>query len=209
MLEEVGLPLDRREGCNVYPHRQVLPPPVIDDWLRLTDGLPLALMLRYMLRTEAPIVLIDREGRIVHVNVGWVSLTGYSGMDSEGRYLQSILDNAKDPFGSENFVQLMAWLNAQNSFKMHVNVNLTKKARHPSSPASRRNSIRSSSSNGLFGSTATMLESDSVSSLPESSGAGALRRQSTATVRKVSHVPYVPCVLRTWALISTFSDALA
>lgn len=59
-LEEVGMPLDRREACNAYPHRQIVPPPGLNDWLRLTDGLPLALMLRYMLRTQAPIVLIDR-----------------------------------------------------------------------------------------------------------------------------------------------------
>lgn len=60
VLEEVGMPLDRREGCNAYPHRQIVPAPGVSDWLRLTDGLPLALMLRYMLRTQAPIVLIDR-----------------------------------------------------------------------------------------------------------------------------------------------------
>jgi hypothetical protein len=171
VLEEVGMPLDRREACNVYPHRQVLPPPGINDWLRLTDGLPLALMLRYMLRTQAPIVLIDREGRIVHVNVGWVALTGYSGIDSEGRFMHSLLDNARDPSGSEHFVQLMHWLKAQSMTKMHVNVHLTKKSRCLSSPASRRGSIRSSTSTGYlptghFGSA--MHACDSISSLHES-----------------------------------------
>lgn len=59
-LEEVGLPLDRREECNVYPHHNALPPPPLSNWLSFTDCLPLALMLRYMLRSQAPIVLTDR-----------------------------------------------------------------------------------------------------------------------------------------------------
>jgi hypothetical protein len=87
-LEEVGMPLDRREGyvhrlhnfhlkrnsfhnltfsinqtpnrCGAYPHQNALPSPPLSNWLSLTDGLPLALMLRYMLRSQAPIVLLDR-----------------------------------------------------------------------------------------------------------------------------------------------------
>ena len=162
-LEEVGMPLDRREGCNVYPHRQVLSPPGINDWLRLTDGLPLALMLRYMLRTQAPIVLIDREGRVVHVNVGWVALTGYSGADSEGRSLHSLLDNAEDPSGSDHFLQLMAWLKVQSTIKMHVNVHVTKKNRNLSSPSSRWMSMRSFSSTSQFGSATFGPESEPAS----------------------------------------------
>lgn len=169
VLEEVGMPLDRREGCNVYPHRQVLPPPGINDWLRLTDGLPLALMLRYMLRTQAPIVLIDREGRVVHVNVGWVALTGYSGAESEGRSLHSLLDSREDPSGSDHFLQLLAWLKAQSSIKMHVNVHVTKKSRIVSTPPSRALSVRSSSSSGYlplsqFGSATVGVESELLSS---------------------------------------------
>ena len=91
VLEEVGMPLDRREGCvlvvlrmhhpilfiylllietpfnpilinrcGAYPHANALPPPPLSNWLSLTDGLPLALMLRYMLRSQAAIVLLDR-----------------------------------------------------------------------------------------------------------------------------------------------------
>ena len=169
ILEEVGMPLDRREGCNVYPHRQVLPPPGINDWLRLTDGLPLALMLRYMLRTQAPIVLLDREGRVVHVNVGWVTLTGYSGAESEGRSLHSLLDNREDPTGSDHFLQLLAWLKTQSSIKMHVNVHVTKKPRILSTPPSRGLSVRSSSSSSYlplshFGSATIGAESELHSS---------------------------------------------
>ena len=92
VLEEVGMPLDRREGCvfviickeydhrlfnylllietpfnpllinrcGAYPHANALPPPPLSNWLSLTDGLPLALMLRYMLRSQAAILLLDR-----------------------------------------------------------------------------------------------------------------------------------------------------
>jgi hypothetical protein len=59
-LEEVGMPLDRREGCNSCKNLNSLPAPGLLDWLRLTDGLPLSLMLRYMLRSQAPIILTDR-----------------------------------------------------------------------------------------------------------------------------------------------------
>jgi hypothetical protein len=59
-LDEVGLPLDRRDDCNVYPHQNALSPPPLSIWLSFTDCLPLALMLRYMLRSQAPIVLTDR-----------------------------------------------------------------------------------------------------------------------------------------------------
>jgi hypothetical protein len=60
VLEEVGMPLDRREGCNSCKNLNSLPTPGLVDWLRLTDGLPLSLMLRYMLRSQAPIILTDR-----------------------------------------------------------------------------------------------------------------------------------------------------
>ena len=166
ILEEVGMPLDRREGCNAYLHRQALPPPSINDWLNLTDGLALALLLRYMLRTRAPIALTDLEGRIVHVNPGWVHLTGYSAMEVEGQQLQTFLDSAKDPTGSDHYMQLMDLLRLQCTVRMHVNALMSKKRRQSfsfSSASCRRDSsgIFSSSSSEKyrqsrhFGSSAT------------------------------------------------------
>ena len=59
-LEEVGMPLDRREGCRSCVDLNRLVPTTVEEWRNLTEGLPLAYMLRYMLRSQAPIVLTDR-----------------------------------------------------------------------------------------------------------------------------------------------------
>lgn len=80
-------------------------------------------MLRYMLRSQAPIVLTDRWGshiklrhrsrrswdltnhsillhtrddRIVHVNLSWVKLTGYAGIHCEGKLLSTLFDTLTD-----------------------------------------------------------------------------------------------------------------
>jgi hypothetical protein len=57
---ELGMPLDRRENCKSYDKCCDLPPPSMQEWITLTDNLALALMMRYMLRSQAPILLIDR-----------------------------------------------------------------------------------------------------------------------------------------------------
>jgi hypothetical protein len=59
-LSEVGMPIDRRENCAVYEKKSSLSIPSIDEWLRLTEKLPLALAMRYMLRSQGAIALIDR-----------------------------------------------------------------------------------------------------------------------------------------------------
>lgn len=59
-LEEVGMPLDRREGCRSCTNLNRLHPPSLVDWRVLAEGLSLAHMLRYMIRSRAPIVLTDR-----------------------------------------------------------------------------------------------------------------------------------------------------
>jgi hypothetical protein len=106
-----------------------------------------------------------RMGRIVHVNLPWVNLTGYTGMESEGRELQSLLDHNRDPEGSRHFDHLLHWLNTQNNIKMHVNVHLTKKPKSPSCRISRRNSTVSTIP-GTFGSQ-TVQSCDSLPTLPE------------------------------------------
>jgi PAS domain-containing protein len=57
---ELGMPLDRRENCAVYDKCGDLPPPSIQEWATLTENLALALTMRYMLRSQAPIALLDR-----------------------------------------------------------------------------------------------------------------------------------------------------
>ena len=106
-----------------------------------------------------------RMGRIVHVNLPWVNLTGYTGMECEGRVLQSLLDHDRDPEGSQHFDHLLHWLNTQNNIKMHVNVHLTKKPKSSSCGTSRRNSTVSTIP-GYFGSQ-SVYSSDSLPTLPE------------------------------------------
>jgi hypothetical protein len=57
---EVGLPLDRRENCNVYSKCGDFPPLSIPFWRQMAPHLATSLMLRYTLRSQAPLVLIDR-----------------------------------------------------------------------------------------------------------------------------------------------------
>ena len=60
LLEEVGMPLDRRENCRTCSNLNRLLPPCIEDWQAIAQGLSLAHVLRYMIRSRAPIVLTDR-----------------------------------------------------------------------------------------------------------------------------------------------------
>lgn len=101
-LEEVGMPLDRREGCFSCKKINSLPTPGLVDWLRLTEDLPLSLMLRYMLRSQAPIILTDRNERIVHANINWASLTGHTAAECEGKTLSSLLLEGSETKGSSN-----------------------------------------------------------------------------------------------------------
>lgn len=63
-LSEVGMPLDRREGCRSCSNINMLRPISSSDWVVLTDGLSLAHMLRYMIRSQCPIILTDRSVRV-------------------------------------------------------------------------------------------------------------------------------------------------
>jgi len=108
--------MDRREGCYVYPHCSSLGEPSTSEWQLLTENLPLALMLRYMLKSQAPIVLTDSEERIVHVNVSWVKLTGYSAAESEGKTLSSLFDKATDSKSLKSYNKLI-----QESKKSKIN----------------------------------------------------------------------------------------
>lgn len=60
-LSEVGMPLDRREGCRSCSNMNMLRPINSLDWMTLTDGLPLAHMMRYMIRSQGAIVLTNRS----------------------------------------------------------------------------------------------------------------------------------------------------
>ena len=88
--EEIGMPIDRRDNSRLYPHCGSLAAPSALEWSILTENLPLALLLRYALRSKAPIVITDYDLRIVHVNVSWVSLTGYTAVECAGWTLPSL-----------------------------------------------------------------------------------------------------------------------
>ena len=62
ILEEVGMPLDRRENSNEYSKCGDLPATSVQFWRSLAgeSAFSLSLTLRYMLRTRAPVVLTDR-----------------------------------------------------------------------------------------------------------------------------------------------------
>jgi hypothetical protein len=61
-LEEVGMPLDRRENSTEYSKCGDLPATSVQFWRSLAgeSAFSLSLTLRYMLRTQAPVVLTDR-----------------------------------------------------------------------------------------------------------------------------------------------------
>jgi hypothetical protein len=64
-LDEVGMPLDRRENCNVYSKCGDLAAPSIKYWRTMFGNgasaatFSLSLTLRYMLRSQAPLILVD------------------------------------------------------------------------------------------------------------------------------------------------------
>jgi PAS domain len=185
VLEEVGMPLDRREGCNAYLHRQALPAPGINDWLNLTDGLALALLLRYMLRTRAPIALTDLEGRIVHVNPGWTSLTGYSAMEVEGNHLQNFLDSVSDPIGCDHFMQLMDLIRLQSAVRMHVNVLMNKKSRQ---------SLSFSSASYRRDSSVLFSSSSSEKYVPPRHFGSSAAQEAIRSIREPTLAPQASCL---------------
>ena len=74
----------------------------------------------------------------MHVNVGWVSLTGYSAMECEGRVMSSFLDKCKDvnaDFGFKHLHQVFVNLKAFTATdeKVGDNKNLLRDAHSPSS----------------------------------------------------------------------------
>jgi hypothetical protein len=95
-LKEVGMPIDRRDSCHAYPHYNTLPILSALEWQILAEDLPLSLMLRYMIRSQAAIVLTDREGHIVHVNVNWVNITGVSVDKCDGKCLHTLFNKTSD-----------------------------------------------------------------------------------------------------------------
>jgi hypothetical protein len=58
---------------------------------------------------------IFREERIVHVNVGWVQLTGYSAVDCEGQSLSSLFNMRKDIYSQAGFKQFRRLINILQS----------------------------------------------------------------------------------------------
>jgi hypothetical protein len=58
--DELGMPIDRREYCHFYDKCGDIPSPNPQEWCILTESLPLALTMRYILRSQAPIALLDR-----------------------------------------------------------------------------------------------------------------------------------------------------
>jgi PAS domain-containing protein len=59
-LEEVGLPIDRREQSKAYPYLGRYPAPKLSEWAIITKKLTVSLALQYMLETQAPAMLVDR-----------------------------------------------------------------------------------------------------------------------------------------------------
>jgi hypothetical protein len=59
-LEEVGLPIDRREQAMMYPYFQKYPAPKLHEWAMISKKLTLTMALQYMLETQAPAILVDR-----------------------------------------------------------------------------------------------------------------------------------------------------
>lgn len=94
-----------------------------------------------------------REDRIVHVNVGWVALTGYAAMEVEGLPLSSLLDEDLDPKGLQRWHLSLKSLKSDDnssSGQGSCTVNLKRRLfQKPSFYHSGSRSSRSASSDGI------------------------------------------------------------
>jgi PAS domain-containing protein len=59
-LRELGMPIDRREQCNIYPHFARHPAPKLMEWAKLSSKLNLPLTMQYIIETQAAALLTDR-----------------------------------------------------------------------------------------------------------------------------------------------------
>ena len=68
----------------------------ITSYNPLSDLISIYLLpYRYALRSQASIVITDRDLRIVHVNTSWVNSTGYSATQCNGQFLPSLFYDGK------------------------------------------------------------------------------------------------------------------
>jgi len=87
-----ALQFDRRNQSIRYPYlHSVLPPHNPMDWINMTQDFTMSLMLRYMMRSQAPILLTTSEGKIVHVNSAFVQLTRFHSTEVESVSIMDML----------------------------------------------------------------------------------------------------------------------
>lgn len=104
--EEVGTPLDRREQCNSFDLFNKIAPYTPRQWSHISKSLTLATLLELMVASQAPIILTNRSGEVLHVNVPWTLLTGYSTSMS---IKKNVKDFVKDASSVEEIDQLFDW----------------------------------------------------------------------------------------------------
>lgn len=115
-----------------------------------------------------------REDRIVHVNVGWVALTGYAAMEVEGLQLSSLIDEDIDPRGMERWQQSLKALSSDSTSSSgtsstHSSSVVNLKRRLHQRPSFYRSSPRSSRSTSSDGVSMTRNTSSNSSLLLEGS----------------------------------------
>jgi PAS domain S-box-containing protein len=57
---EIGMCLDRRDQCNMYPHLNRYPAPSFKEWGIIASKLTLPLAVKYMLEVQTPILITDK-----------------------------------------------------------------------------------------------------------------------------------------------------
>lgn len=110
---------------------------------------------------------IFREHRIVHVNVGWVALTGYAAMDVEGLQLSSLIDEDLDPRGMERWQQSLKCLTSDDCSTSQGSVIVNLKRRLFQRPSFYRSGSRSSRSTSSDGTSITRNVSSNSSLILE------------------------------------------
>jgi PAS domain-containing protein len=81
---ELGMPIDRREQSNAYSHLGKHPAPKVAEWAIISGKLTLPLTMQYMLETQAAAVLVDSDGRMIHMNPAWAQFMNCRMKDVEG-----------------------------------------------------------------------------------------------------------------------------
>jgi PAS domain-containing protein len=97
-FEEIGMCLDRRDQCKMYPHLNRYPAPSYKEWGIISSKLTLSLAIKYMLEVQMPMILTDKQGCITHMNSAWCTWTQFTSIDClDETFLNFIDEHLTEP----------------------------------------------------------------------------------------------------------------